>query len=189
MANNNRLTRGEASVGNLVVDNLIQFSDTTEQVTAYHGYFGAFSSYQTQSLGSANASVPFTFDTIDGSKNVRLVDNSKVTFDHTGVYNIQWSGQFQNTSTNAEHDVFIWLKINDDNVIGSTGKVSVIASHAGIPGHVLPAWNYVLSMNKNDYLEFYWSSDSTAVTLLYGTANTNPPYPSTASVILTAVEI
>lgn len=189
MANNNRLTKGEASVGSLIVDNLIRFNDATEQVTAYHGYYGAFSSYQTQTLGSANAIAPFSFEITDTSDGVSVVDSTRITFAHTGVYNIQWSGQFQNTATNADHDVAVWTRINDQDVLGSTGKISVIRSHAGVPGHILPAWNYVLEMNKGDNLQFYWSSDSTLVTLLGGTASTNPPYPSTASVILTAIEI
>ncbi len=189
MGNNNRLTRGEASVGSLIVDDLIRFNDATEQVTAYHGYYGAFSSYQTQTLGSANAIAPLSFEVTDSADNVSIVNNTKVTFAHTGVYNIQWSGQYQNTSTNADHDVYVWVRINEEDVVGSTGRVSVIRSHAGIPGHILPAWNYVFEMNEGDNLELYWSSDSTLVTLLGGSASTNPPHPSTASVILTAIEI
>ena len=189
MANNNRISKGEASVGRLVVDDLIRFSDATEQRTAYHGYHGAFSSYQTQTLGSANAIAPFTFDTTDSSDKVSLLENSKILFADAGVYNIQWSGQFQNISTNADHDVFVWVRINNQDVVGSTGKISVLSEHAGIPGHILPGWNYIFNMNANDYLEMYWTSTSTDVTLLHGTASTNPPYPSTASVILTAVEV
>ena len=58
MSNNNRLTRGEASVGSLIVDDLIRFSDTTEQDTAYHQHnLRAFSTATQTNTGGGTAPV------------------------------------------------------------------------------------------------------------------------------------
>jgi hypothetical protein len=103
---------------------------------------------------------------------------------NAGVYNLQWSGQFQNTDT-QEHDISIWLRKNGTNITGSTGFSGVPSSHGGIDGHIIVGWNYFLELAANDYIEIYWSSPSTNVSLQFYAAGTSPTRPTTASVIAT----
>jgi hypothetical protein len=115
---------------------------------------------------------------------------SKITFAHTGIFNLQWSGQFQNTD-NAQHDIEVWLRINGSDVVGSAGLISIPArksTQEGDEGHVVIGWNYLLSLIGGDYVEFYWSSESTNVSLQYYTGGTTPTYPTTASLIITATQ-
>jgi hypothetical protein len=154
------------------------------------GYFGAFQDTTTQTIASTTTAYPITLNTTDfGSNGVtRGTPTSRIVFANAGTYNIQWSGQFQNTD-NSEHDVYVWLKINGTDLVGSTGLVSVPARHGSISGHVIASWNYFISVTSGQYIEFYWSSDSTSVSLRFYDVGTNPTKPATASIIVTASQV
>jgi hypothetical protein len=136
----------------------------------------------------ANTASAMYINTTDYSNGVTVAgpDNtkSKITVDYAGVYNLQWSGQFNNSDT-ALQDVSVWLRINGVDVTGSTGLVSVPNSHGGVDGHTIIGWNYFIELQADDYVEIWWSATSQQVTLeCYGPA-TSPTRPSTASVIAT----
>jgi len=150
------------------------------------GFYGAFSDYTTQTAAVINTGYPMRLGVTDLNNEVTIQSNSRITFNFAGKYNLQWSGQFVNPDT-QEHDVSIWLRRNGTNVIGSTGLVSVASRHGGIDGHVLPAWNYVVEANANDYYEFVWSTSSTQVYIASNPATAFSP--STASVIVTATPV
>ena len=113
---------------------------------------------------------------------------SKITVANAGIYNLQFSSQFQNSDTQL-HDVDIWLRQDASgtatDVSGSNGRVSVANSHGGTPGHVIAGWNYFVQLAANDYVELWWSTDSTQVDMHYYAAGTSPTRPTTASVIAT----
>lgn len=152
------------------------------------GFYGAFSDYTTQTVGNSTTAYAMTMSNTDESFGVRLVNGSKITFDYPGTYNIQWSGQFDSTSTGSE-DVSVWLRRNGADVVGSTGLVSVVGSHGGVNGHVLSGWNYVITFAAGEYVELAWSASTTAVRLATYAAQTGPVRPSTASLIVTATQV
>ena len=147
--------------------------------------YGAFQDDLTQTAPSSTTAYPMLLRVTDSANYVSVVENSKVTFTYAGVYNIQWSGQFQNTDT-SEHDIQVWIRKNGVDVTGSTGFISVPNKHGGINGHTIVGWNYVLELEANDYIQFMWQSDSSQVTLEAYAGGTTPTTPTTASVILTA---
>lgn len=144
--------------------------------------YGAFESTVDQTVSSANTAYAVTFNTTDYANGVSIVDNSKITVSESGIWNLQWSGQFENNDSQL-HDARIWLKINGTVVTGSTGFISIPSSHGGINGHTIAGWNYFINLNANDYVEIWWETDNTAVSLQAYAAAGN--YPSTASVIVT----
>lgn len=144
--------------------------------------YAAFSDYTDQPATLANTTYPITFNTTDYASGFTLVAGSRITASQTGVYNLQWSGQFENTQS-QEHDIRVWIKINGNNVVGSTGFISVPSSHGGINGHIVVGWNYFITLNAGDYVEFNWQADNTNVSLQTYASGAN--YPSTASVIAT----
>ena len=144
--------------------------------------YGAFSSDQDQTA-TANTATLMTFNTTDFANSVRIND-SKITVTGPGIYNLQFSAQFQNTDT-AFQDVYVWLRQNDVDIPGSTGFVSVPNRHAGVDGHSIIGWNYFLSMNANDYVQIYWSVPNTAITIQHLNASGTPTKPSTQSVVAT----
>jgi len=145
--------------------------------------YGAFSSYTTQST-TANTATLLTLSTTDFSNGVSIA-SSKITVANAGIYNLQFSVQVQNLD-NAPQDMFIWLKQNGTDIVGSTGKVGISArKSAGVPSHDIKGWNYFLSMAANDYVEIYWSPTIATFTIDTYAASGTPTKPSTASVVAT----
>lgn len=144
--------------------------------------YGAFQSTVDQTAAVANTAYAMTLNTIDYANGVSVASNSRITVADAGIWNLQWSGQFENTDS-QDHDVRVWLKINGTVVTGSTGFFAVPSKHGSVNGHSLVGWNYFLSLDATDYVELWWETDNTLVTLQTYAAAGN--YPSTASLIAT----
>jgi hypothetical protein len=154
------------------------------------GYYGAWQDNATQTAAASNTGYPMIFGTVDLENQVRVVTNgtnlTRITFDNTGIYNLQFSSQFQN-SANADEDVTIWLRLNGVDVPGSAGYCSIPSKHGSILGHTIVSWNYLLSVVAGQYYELVWSTTNHInVTMEYYAAGSPPP--STASVILTVTQ-
>lgn len=149
--------------------------------------YGAFQDF-TDQTATANTATVMTFNTTDFSNGVSVVSNSKITVAQAGIYNLQFSAQFQNTDTQLQ-DVSIWIRQDASgagiDVPGSAGLVSVPNTHGGVDGHTIAAWNYFVSLNANDFVELWWSTTSNLVSIQTYAAGTSPTRPTTASVIAT----
>jgi hypothetical protein len=144
--------------------------------------YGAFQSTVDQTAALANTAYAMTLNTTDYANGVSVVSNSRITVADAGIWNLQWSAQFENPDS-QDHDGRVWLKINGTVVTGSTGFFAVPSKHGSVNGHALTGWNYFLSLNANDYVELWWETDSTQVSIQTYAASGN--YPSTASLIAT----
>lgn len=144
--------------------------------------YGAFSSDADQTA-TANTATLMTLNTTDFANGVSI-SSSEITVENAGIYNLQFSAQFQNTDT-AFQDVYIWLRQNGVDIPGSTGFVSIPNRHAGTDGHTIVGWNYFLSMAEDDHVEIYWSISNTAVSIQHLAASGTPTKPSTQSVVAT----
>jgi len=144
--------------------------------------YGAFQSTVDQTAAVINTAYAMTLNTTDYANGVSVASNSRITVADAGIWNLQWSGQFENTDS-QDHDARVWLKINGTVVTGSTGFFAVPSKHGSVNGHTLVGWNYFLSLNANDYVELWWETDSTQVSIQAYAAAGN--YPSTASLIAT----
>lgn len=145
--------------------------------------YGAFSDFTSQST-TANTATLMALNTTDFTNGV-TISSSKITVTNAGIYNLQFSAQLQNLD-NAPQDVFIWLKQNGTDIVGSTGKIGLPARKSvGVPFHDIKGWNYFLSMNANDYVQIYWSPTIATVTIETYAASGSPTKPSTASVVAT----
>ena len=153
--------------------------------------YGAFSSYVDQTT-TANTATLMTLNTTDFSNGVSI-SSSEITVDNAGIYNLQFSAQFQNTD-NAIQDMSIWLKqytaatATLADIPGSTGFVSIPArksASAGEEAHEIIGWNYYISMGVGDYVQIYWSTTNASVTIQTYPVATTPTRPSTASVVAT----
>jgi hypothetical protein len=147
--------------------------------------YGAFSSDQDQTT-TANTATLMTLNTTDFANSVSI-SSSQITVATAGIYNLQFSAQFQNTD-NQIQDISIWLKQNGSDIAGSTGFVSIPAhksASAGDEAHQITGWNYYLSMAAGDYVEIYWSATNASVSIQHYAASTGPVRPSTQSVVAT----
>jgi hypothetical protein len=149
--------------------------------------YGSFADTTDQPV-VANTATVMTFNTTDFANGVSIVTSgglaSRFTVTNPGIYNFQWSGQFQNTDSQL-HDASIWIRKNGTDVVGSTGYISVPNSHGGIDGHGIYGWNFLFSLAANDYIELWWESDNAAVSIQAYPAGTSPTRPSTSSLVAT----
>jgi hypothetical protein len=146
--------------------------------------YGAFSDFTSQTT-TVNTATLMTLNTTDFSNFVSLQTGSKLTVQKAGIYNLQFSAQLQNLDV-APQDIFIWLKQNGTDIVGSTGKVGMPArKNPADPFHDIKGWNYFLSMNAGDYVQIYWSTTNVNVTIQTYAASGTPTKPSTASVVAT----
>jgi len=164
-------------------DSLIFFVPVSAAAEADSAPYGAFQSLVDQSV-AANTATAMTLDTTDYSNGVYLSNTSRMNVRNTGVYNLQWSGQFNNTDSQI-HDASVWIRKNGTDVAGSTGLISIPNSHGGVDGRSIVGWNYFLELAKDDYIELYWSATNTSITLQHLPTQTSPTRPSTASLITT----
>jgi hypothetical protein len=165
------------------LDNLFGQLSTGSDISTVRFPYGAFSSNQTQST-TANTATLMTLNTTDFANDVSI-SSSKITVVNAGIYNLQFSAQIQNLD-NAPQDIFIWLKQNGVDIVGSTGKVGMPArKNPGDPFHDIKGWNYFVSLTAGQYIEIYWSTTNASVTIPYYAASGTPTKPSTQSVVAT----
>ena len=149
--------------------------------------YGAFED-TTDQTATANTATVMTFNTTDFSNGVTVVASSKMTVAQAGIYNLQFSVQFENSDT-QEHDVTIWLRKDAASVgidiPGSAGLVGIPSSHGGLNGHSITGWNYFITLNANDFVQIWWSTPNTNVSIQAYAAGVSPTRPSTASVVAT----
>ena len=155
-----------------------------------NSYYGAFESTQTQTCNASTATA-LTYNQVDFSYGVTVANNSQVVLEHPGLYNAQFSVQLTNAGT-AIDAVYIWLRQNGVDVVGSAGKIDVPSKHGNGDGALLIGWNfYINTVAANEYFEFMWfTPDDAHVTIptlpQQAAVNGTSPYiPSTASVVLT----
>ena len=169
---------------------LLSKFNTSSDTSGLRVPYGAFSSDQDQTT-TANTATLMTLNTTDFSNGVSI-DSSKIRVVNAGIYNLQFSTQFQNTD-NAIQDISIWLRQGNDgggsaDITGSTGFISIPArksASAGEEAHEIVGWNYYLSMAADDYVEIYWSTTNASVTIEHYPTSTGPVRPSTQSVVAT----
>jgi hypothetical protein len=103
---------------------------------------------------------------------------SRIFVNETGVYNIQFSAQFDKTGGGAD-SAYIWLKINGAAVSNSAGKIVISGTNA----ETIASWNYVTVLSSGDYFEIAWLSNDATMRILAQAAIA--PVPEVPSVIVT----
>ena len=154
-------------------------------LTNNEGFWGSFWSSTSQTITTANQIKAVELNNYDLSNNeVQLVGTSQLKVLFAGVYNIQFSLQLQSTVGSAT-ETTIWLRKNGVDVPSTAGDVYMQSN-----GHkLLPAWNYVLTLNANDYIQLMWSADNNAVSLLATGPSTVPVHPAIPSAIITMTQV
>ena len=147
-------------------------------------YYGNFYSTLTQTnVGEAqtpDVANAMTFNSPPDGVGVTIVSNSRITVANAGTYNLQFSAQVEKTN-NGNDSIDIWLAKNGTNVAWSSTRTWLYGNNAK---HV-SAWNFVITLAANDYLELMWSSANPAVQLTAEGAATAPVRPEIPSVIAT----
>jgi hypothetical protein len=148
--------------------------------------YGQFSDTTTQS-GSANTAYSMKFNTTDFALNTRIVSQSRITVDNTGLYDLQFSAQLGNTA-NTIIDFDIWFAYTGSNIAHSNTNVT-LNKVAGSNGRLVAAWNFATPIQAGDYIEIKWSCDAATGQIQSAQSSSTPTRPAIPSVIATLTQI
>lgn len=194
----------------------IQVTDTTgfpssgyikigSEVIAYTGKTGttftgitrgvATSSASSHSIGAtvsqaqwvaANTPIQVHIDETDLSNGVSLSGLGDITIANAGVYNIQFSLQFENFGNDYD-DVTVWFRVNGNPVSKSASYSTISQAHAGSPGAIIMTVNIFYTIGAGDVVSLMWQNNQgTAAITSIPSVNGVPQSPG---VILTVNQI
>lgn len=150
----------------------------------FNNTYGSFYDTTNQLNPTASIARAININSTSVSSGVSIQGGNRITVDHDGIYNIQFSLQLTK-SDNGNDDADIWLRYNGVDVPNSNGIVTVI----GNSGKAITAWNFVQAMTASSYCQIYWSSGDTNLTIIAIGTQSNPIRPSTPSIIVTVDKI
>lgn len=115
------------------------------------------------------------------STTINATKSSRVQVTAAGVYNYQFSAQLDSTS-GGDHIIYIWIRKNGTDVTDSASQVRL----KGNDSELVAAWNWLINLAANDYVELMYAVDDTGVQILAVAAAS--PVPGIPSVILTVAD-
>jgi hypothetical protein len=147
--------------------------------------YGAFQDGTDQVAANTTTAYAITFDTTDFSNGVTLSNSSRLNVSQAGIYNLQFSIQFKNT-TNDTQDVDVWFRKNGTNIDKSNSRFGLAPRKAaGDPSHIIGALNFFVNLAANDYVQIMWRPSDVGVSIEHYAASSSPTRPSIPSVITT----
>jgi hypothetical protein len=147
--------------------------------------YGVFQDSTDQTAANTTTAYAITFDTTDFSNGVTLSNSSRLNVAQSGIYNLQFSIQFKNT-TNDGQDVDVWFRKNGTDIANSNSRFHLSQrKSSGDPSHLIAAMNFFVSLAASDYVQIMWRPTDVGVSLEHFAAGTSPTRPAIPSVIAT----
>jgi hypothetical protein len=138
---------------------------------------GLFFSTTTQAGSTSAQAIEMEVTYLSNKVFINAGTDSRVYVDVSGVYSFQFSGQLISTDSSAK-TVYIWIVRNGTDIGYSTHAYSISGSGTQLE----IAWNFIIDMQKGDYLELEWASTDANVSL--ATAAASSPHPGIPSAVL-----
>lgn len=141
---------------------------------------GLFFSTVDQTLAAVDTGYPITFNQtyLNNEVSLQSGSTSKIEVSIDGVYNFQFSAQLKSTNASGKN-VQIWIVRNGTTIGYSSHQYTLEGSN----NHFNVAWVFDIDLAAGEYIEMYWGSDDTNVTMETTTAVS--PYPATAAAVMT----
>jgi hypothetical protein len=99
------------------------------------------------------------WNTLDSDLGFTLDPGFYAVAQFSGFYKIDYSLQYANTA-NAAHDVVVWLRVNNVDVVGSASKITIPArKSAGVPSYVLMYSTVPFEVEAGDEIALWWATD------------------------------
>jgi len=141
-----------------------------------------------QAITSTSAEQAVTFDTVEASTGITLVNNSKITFPTTGSYLIVFSALCY-TSANQANTVDLWLRKNGNSIVPRSSTRATIAAQ----GHYMPMTVSVIvdATTAGDYYQVMMcgsAATNTGIATIAASA-ASPERPAAPGIILTVNKI
>lgn len=147
-------------------------------------YYGSFYDTTTQVNAGTTASNLMTFNSTDFVNGVSVLNSTDITMTYAGVYNIQFSAQFDKTDSGID-EVEVWLRKNGVDVPHSTSVFTLNGNNDKVVGVV----NYFVNAAAGDYFNLVWHSNDIDLRIFARPVQTNPDRPEVPSIILTVNKV
>ena len=150
------------------------------------GYWGVFWSNVDQTNAGATSVNFMTVNNSDPSNNQVQIGatSSQIKVLNAGVYNIQFSAQFDK-SDGGKDTVDVWFVKNGVNIPDSNSLFSL----EGNNDKLIAALNLIVPLSANDYIQLAWHSADINLFLHHDAAGTSPTRPAVPSVIITVQQV
>ena len=150
------------------------------------GYYGAFFGTYDQ----AGSTIPqmVQFASVSAASGMYILGFGRIVIQNPGTYKMTFSIQLENTDS-AIHYADIWLKYNGSNYPDSNTRFHVPSRKSATEyGYAVATVDFIgTSVNPNDYVELWWQTDSTAVSIQ--TLPAAGSVPETPSVIVNVSQV
>lgn len=121
-------------------------------------HIGAFNTANQYALGD-NTPTLVAWSGLETISGFTLDPSGYAQANQSGVYKIDYSLQFANTD-NASHDVYVWLQVNGDFVVGSSSRFTIPArKSAGVFGYVVGYSSLAFEIAKDDEIRLWWATE------------------------------
>lgn len=152
------------------------------QSHAVRNAYGWFWSTADQPAVAINTAYGMTFNTTGEAQDVRIgTPASRIYVERQGIYNIQFSAQFQNTA-GGTHQAWVWLRVNGTDIADSATVLRIVGNNT----EQVAAWNFLQRMEPGDYFELMWEVTDTALGLYADPATA--VHPAIPSVLLSVTD-
>ena len=182
-------TQGSPLLYDQTTNDIVGFKDPDGSELMLPRNYGMFQDNTTQiNAGAGEDPVEaniMSFDTTDFAVGVSIVDDTKITLQNKGVYDIQFSSQFSRAGGAGFSTVDVWLRKNGVDVPESNTSLNIPQSG----GKSVAAWNFLVQANAGDYYQLAWYSDDADVEMWHSAAGEDPVRPEIPSVILTVTQV
>jgi hypothetical protein len=143
-------------------------------------------SRNTDKTFTANTATQITFETNDYLSACANSGLDGVSVTCAGLYNYQYSVQFENSENNTIHSAWIWLRKNGADIANTSSKFDVPGKHGGDNGALIAACNFFVGLSSDDTIEMWAAVSSTHVSMKASAAQVSPfSMPGVPSVVAT----
>jgi len=137
---------------------------------------GLFYSTTNQTAAAVNTGYPVEFENTYIGNGVSIVSDTRITVTADGIYNFQVTLQTDHTS-GSDAIIYTWINKNGTDVPygGQEQTVKGSSVHAVF-------WNFSIDLTAGQYIEMYWATDDTNLSL--DTQTPSSPHPGIPSAIV-----
>jgi hypothetical protein len=146
---------------------------------------GSYFSNQTVTL-TANVVTTLTLNNTDANATINTnLSNGSIQVTYPGIYNYQFSAQFENSDSQA-HDVEVWAQVDGTDVYESATQLTIPSKHGSRNGAAVAAWNFFLVAEANSTFDLVVAASHPDIKVAALPASSSPfVRPSIPSLITT----
>lgn len=145
-------------------------------------FYGSFYDITTQTANTINTPYALKYSNTQISSGFHVANTTQIVAEHAGLYNYQFSLQIT-SSTSSTADLWVWYRKNGNDVPHTATKISIASNKET----EVAAWNFIESMQINEFFELMWATSDVAVSI--AAAPETAFCPQVPSVILTVSQV